>query len=125
LLAVADAIVCMGGYNTLTEALSHGLPAVCVPRTAPREEQLLRAAAFERLGLLRMLTPAGLTPEKLADTTEAALRASRPELRARVRAVLDFDGATRAARRLIALAGPGKFAAPSRCCHDIGIHTVG
>jgi len=27
-----DALVCMGGYNTVGEALSKGFPVVCVPR---------------------------------------------------------------------------------------------
>src|ERR1041385_4028461 len=52
-----DALVCMGGYNTLVEAVSKGVPTVCVPRTFPRREQLIRARAFERLGLLTVLTP--------------------------------------------------------------------
>ena len=46
-----------GGYNTLAEAALHAVPAVCVPRVAPRSEQLIRARAFERLGLLRLLHP--------------------------------------------------------------------
>jgi predicted glycosyltransferase len=104
LLARADAIVCMGGYNTLVEALVQGVPAVCVPRTAPREEQAIRAATFQRLGLLRMLTPERLTGEALANAVGAALQTPRPELRARVRATLNLDGAARAACRLIALA---------------------
>ena len=41
-----DALVCMGGYNTMAEAVSRGTPTVCVPRTRPRVEQLIRARAF-------------------------------------------------------------------------------
>jgi predicted glycosyltransferase len=112
LFADADAVVCMGGYNTLTEALSQGLPAVCVPRTAPREEQAMRAAAFKRLGLIRVLVPEALNPENLAQAAEAALRTSRPQLRARVQATLDFNGATKAARRLVALADASRNSRP-------------
>ena len=46
-----DALVCMGGYNTLLEALVRGTPTVCVPRTTPRSEQLIRARALADLGL--------------------------------------------------------------------------
>ena len=31
-----DCLVCMGGYNTIAEALSRGTPTVCVPRVVPR-----------------------------------------------------------------------------------------
>ncbi|MGF1500841.1 MAG: glycosyltransferase family protein [Paracoccaceae bacterium] len=55
LLAEASGVVAMGGYNTFCEILSTDKPAVIVPRTRPRQEQLIRAAAAERLGLLRML----------------------------------------------------------------------
>jgi predicted glycosyltransferase len=48
--AHVDALVCMGGYNTLGEALSMPTPIVCIPRIKPREEQLMRARAFARLG---------------------------------------------------------------------------
>ena len=46
-----DALVCMGGYNTLGEALSQGVPTLCVPRVHPRTEQLIRARSFAELGL--------------------------------------------------------------------------
>ena len=36
-------VVAMGGYNTFCEILSFGKPALIVPRTAPRQEQYLRA----------------------------------------------------------------------------------
>ncbi|WP_325166426.1 glycosyltransferase family protein [Thermohalobaculum xanthum] len=57
LLANAAGVVAMGGYNTFCEILSMGRPAIIAPRTRPRREQLIRARAAERLGLLRMLTP--------------------------------------------------------------------
>lgn len=100
-----NALVCMGGYNTLVEAVSKGMPTVCVPRTTPRAEQLLRAAAFERLGLLRMIRPEQLSPERLRQGIERALGISRPELLERASAHLRFDGARQAATQLLALAG--------------------
>jgi predicted glycosyltransferase len=51
----ASGVVAMGGYNTFCEALSLDKPAVIAPRTSPRQEQLIRARAAERLGLARML----------------------------------------------------------------------
>ncbi|MEM7057884.1 MAG: glycosyltransferase [Pseudomonadota bacterium] len=55
LLAGARGVVAMGGYNTFCEILSMDKPAIIVPRTQPRREQVIRAAAAERLGLIRML----------------------------------------------------------------------
>ncbi len=55
LLAGAKGVVAMGGYNTFCEILSMDKPAIIVPRTKPRREQVIRAAAAERLGLIRML----------------------------------------------------------------------
>jgi predicted glycosyltransferase len=120
LFATADAVVCMGGYNTLTEALVQGVPAVCAPRTAPREEQAMRAAIFEHLGLIRVLAPEALTPEKLAAAVEAALRTSRPRLQTRAHAALDFNGATKAARRLMALASASRNPRPEKAIAAAG-----
>lgn len=51
----AAAVVAMGGYNTFCEILSFAKPALIVPRTKPRREQLLRAQRASDLGLARML----------------------------------------------------------------------
>ena len=53
----ASAMVGMCGYNTFCEALSFNKPALIVPRTAPREEQLIRATRAADLGLIDMLLP--------------------------------------------------------------------
>jgi predicted glycosyltransferase len=104
LFSQAHAVVSMGGYNTLTEALSVALPIVCVPRSGPRAEQFLRARAFGDLNLLEVLEPDHLTPTTMGAAVLRALATSRGALRGRVRAVLSFDGAERAARELVALA---------------------
>jgi predicted glycosyltransferase len=104
LFSSVDALVCMGGYNTLVEAAALGLPAVCVPRIHPRVEQLMRAQAFERLGLLQLCHPDQLA-EKLPSQIEAALQISPAILRARAHKLLDFNGAPQAASCLLALAG--------------------
>ena len=96
----ADGLVCMGGYNTLVEAVSQGIPTVCVPRCAPRSEQLMRARAFQRLGLLHCIPSDELTPGRLRREVAAALRTPREKLLARANLALQFNGAERAARYL-------------------------
>jgi predicted glycosyltransferase len=53
----AKAVVAMGGYNTYCEILSFDKPALIIPRTRPREEQLIRAQRASELGLIDMLLP--------------------------------------------------------------------
>jgi predicted glycosyltransferase len=65
-IAASDAVVCMGGYNTLAEAMLLGRRPIVVPRTGHKREQLLRAQAFAKRGLARCLTLDRLTPESLA-----------------------------------------------------------
>ncbi|MBX2883083.1 MAG: hypothetical protein KTR32_24230 [Granulosicoccus sp.] len=55
LMAGAQGVVAMGGYNTFCEILSCDVPAIIVPRTVPRLEQYIRACRAEELGLVRML----------------------------------------------------------------------
>jgi len=52
-------IVAMGGYNTFCEILSLDKAALIVPRSVPRQEQLIRAQRAIELGLVKMLDPAG------------------------------------------------------------------
>jgi predicted glycosyltransferase len=95
-----DALVCMGGYNTLAESVARRVPTVCVPRVQPRREQLIRAEAFSRSGLIRLLEPDRLTPAVLRTEIDAALigRAFRP------RTKLDLGGGRRVAHHLMELA---------------------
>lgn len=57
LMANANCVASMAGYNTFCEILSYDKPALIVPRTEPRKEQLIRANRAEELGLLKVLTP--------------------------------------------------------------------
>ncbi len=113
-LSHVDALVCMGGYNTLCEATSRGTPTLCVPRVEPRREQLIRARAFARLGLLRVVEPTRLTPDLLRREVAALLGASRRELSERARGTLGFAGAAAAAAELLDLA---QTAAPRASSH--------
>ena len=57
LMRRAVGIVAMGGYNTFCEILSLDKPALIIPRSVPRREQLIRAERAVKLGLVRMLDP--------------------------------------------------------------------
>jgi len=57
LLTGAIGVVAMGGYNTFCEILSYDKRAIIVPRTHPRQEQLIRATRAQDLCLLSMLHP--------------------------------------------------------------------
>ena len=50
LVAAADAVVCMGGYNTLAELMATDTPALVVPRKGHRAEQPRRAFALAAAG---------------------------------------------------------------------------
>ncbi len=104
LFGYIDAIVCMGGYNTLVEAAALGVPAVCVPRVNPRVEQLMRAEAFEKLRLLQVCRPEHLSPQRLRAAIRVALNTSPHKVRVLARASLSFEGAARAANVLLKLA---------------------
>jgi predicted glycosyltransferase len=95
-----DVLVCMGGYNTLAEAVASGVPTVCVPRTEPSRDQLVRARAFESRGLLRLLQRDELEPARLRNEIESAL-AEGPRSAA---VGIDLGGNRRAAHHLFEVA---------------------
>lgn len=111
LMAAADLVVCMGGYNTSAEILAVGARAVVVPRswrsgehdsrgrTGVDAEQLVRAEGLARTGAVSMLHPGDLTPMRLADAMRCAL--ARPRGAAHG---LNLDGAAVVADHLTALA---------------------
>ena len=65
LIGAAQVVVSMGGYNTLCEIASQKKPSLIVPRTAPREEQLIRAQVLCTKGFCDYLQPPEFTPETL------------------------------------------------------------
>jgi predicted glycosyltransferase len=67
LMQRAAAVVIMGGYNTVCEALAHAKPALIVPRVRPRCEQLIRAERMRALGLADLLHPDALSPDTLSE----------------------------------------------------------
>ncbi|MFH0994015.1 MAG: glycosyltransferase [Pseudomonadota bacterium] len=52
IMAAADLVVTMGGYNTICEILSQGTISLVIPRETPRKEQLIRAKALHGQNLL-------------------------------------------------------------------------
>jgi predicted glycosyltransferase len=78
LIALADAVVTMGGYNTTCEILSQGKPSLVVPRETPRLEQRIRAEVFSRRGLIEFLPWDALSPGTLREKLDRLLRAPGP-----------------------------------------------
>jgi predicted glycosyltransferase len=97
-VAAADVVVSMGGHSTICEILSFARPAVIVPRAAPRREQLIRAEALSKRGLVRMIHPDELTPARLSQELEGLLE--RPVAAA---APVRLDGAAATAAELDSL----------------------
>jgi len=99
-LAGARAVVTMGGYNTISEVLQTGVPALVIPRVRPSQEQLIRARQLVDLDLADMLHPDEITPARMWDAiTAATLRPRRPIDRS------DYGGAERTAALLVDLVG--------------------
>lgn len=66
LLSGAAGVVSMAGYNTVVEILSARVPALLVPRTEPRREQLERAERLARLGAVELCPPGADEAEVVA-----------------------------------------------------------
>jgi predicted glycosyltransferase len=66
LVAGAGCLVAMAGYNTMCEALSFRKRALVVPRVSPRSEQLIRAERLRERGLVELLHPDALAPERIS-----------------------------------------------------------
>jgi predicted glycosyltransferase len=65
LMAAADLVISMGGYNTLCEVISQGTLCLVIPRETPRTEQLIRARAFKKQGLVDYIPWNDLSPHAL------------------------------------------------------------
>ena len=104
LMAAADVVVAMGGYNTVCELLTLRKRAVVVPRVRPSQEQCIRAERMAALGLLRMLHPDQLTPGALLDAVQAELAAlAQPTMHARLKPLDGLERTTAAIFELIGL----------------------
>jgi predicted glycosyltransferase len=75
LVAAADVVVAMAGYNSSVEALIAGTPAVLVPRAGPSAEQRTRARLFAERGWVRTIEPERLDQATLAAAVLESLAA--------------------------------------------------
>ena len=98
-LCGARGVVTMGGYNTISEVLQTGVPALVIPRVRPSEEQLIRAKELVAMGLADMLHPDLITPERMWNAVHQMM--SRPR---RPIDSADYRGAERTAEVLVELA---------------------
>jgi predicted glycosyltransferase len=98
LMGAADAIISMGGYNSVCEALAAARPLVIVPRATRKVEQLLRAQLLARHDLAYCVPPQTLSAETLAAGVHWALGRDQAQHAARLHRLLPaFDGAHRLA----------------------------
>lgn len=67
LVAAAEAVVCMGGYNTLAELMATDTPALVVPRKGHRAEQPRRAFALAAAGAVDAHTIERLDADVLSE----------------------------------------------------------
>ena len=92
----ADAILCMGGYNTMVEVVRSGKPMLVYPRVEPRLEQYIRARRFNHLHYCQLLDPNCMTP--------AAIQAAVQDILANGNGAptkeIDLDGLMAVASRL-------------------------
>lgn len=75
-LAAADLSVSMAGYNTTMNLLAAGTFGLVRP-FAQNREQAMRSQRLERLGVLWMLQPEDLDPQRLAKRISEALEVAR------------------------------------------------
>lgn len=75
----AAGVVAMGGYNTFCEILSFDKPALIVPRTVPRQEQLIRSQRAAELGMIKCLVDDGnRDPRMMATALRHLPQQTRP-----------------------------------------------
>jgi predicted glycosyltransferase len=77
MLAAADLVVSMGGYNTVCEILTQGTPSLIIPRETPRKEQLIRAQALSKRNMVDYIPWNSFTPQSLRSKVFKLLE--RPE----------------------------------------------
>ena len=110
LVAHAQGVIAMGGYNTFCEILSFDKRALIVPRTKPRLEQYIRTARAQELGLVRMLTDDGARDPQVMATALRQLPQQNLPSDVVIPGLLDgFDSVNRLARQWL-----GRWRRPTR-----------
>lgn len=89
LISHAVGMICMGGYNSVTEAMATDTPVLVVPRDSRRAEQRIRAYAIEAAG--------GVDTQDLAELSPPGVSAWMHEARHRrvSRSHIDLAGLRR------------------------------
>ncbi len=114
LLHGAAGSVSQCGYNTALEVLRSAVPALVVPyHEAGENEQMRRACTLAARGAVRVLDPAELTPQRMANEL-AALAHFRPRATA-----VDLNGAARTATLVRSMLAAAKRA-PLRSVARLG-----
>ena len=78
ILAAADLVISMGGYNTVCELMSQKTVSLLIPRETPRLEQTLRAQCFSERNLLDYIPWERVSPQLLHDKIDRLLQ--KPEV---------------------------------------------
>lgn len=78
LLAAADVVISMGGYNTLCEVLSQKTVTFLIPRETPRLEQLIRAQSFHRQNLATYIRWENLNPDAMRSQLQTLMEHPEP-----------------------------------------------
>ncbi|WP_027181573.1 glycosyltransferase family protein [Oleidesulfovibrio alaskensis] len=78
LMANADVVVSMGGYNTICEVLSQRKVTLVIPRDTPRMEQLIRARMLQREGLADFIEWDRMSPSLMLGRILALLENPAP-----------------------------------------------
>ncbi|NCJ07580.1 glycosyl transferase [Synechococcales cyanobacterium C] len=109
-LTQADLSISMAGYNTTMNVLTCGVRAMMLPFTGnDDQEQSLRAERLEALGIIRVIRPEDLQPERFAERVLECLR-QQPTPRS-----FDFQGVEKTATYLKDLAGCKVAVSGSAC----------
>lgn len=77
LFSNSDLVVCMGGYNTFCEILSHKQVALIVPRETPRLEQTIRAQVLKEQNLADYIPWHQLGPDTIMEKIDNLLNNSQ------------------------------------------------
>jgi predicted glycosyltransferase len=112
-IAGARAVVSMAGYNTVSELMRAGKPALLVPRAGPSQEQLIRARRLAAAGLQEMIHPADLTPASLRSGLDRLLDRVLPHH------LPHYHGGTERAAQILA-----DLARPARAATDAALRVL-
>lgn len=78
ILAAADLVVSMGGYNTVCEVLTQRTVSLIIPRETPRKEQLIRAQVFRSRNMVDYIPWNSFSPKILRDKLLDLLEGPEP-----------------------------------------------